>query len=89
MAVAQASLFDTISTGDIDILGGGIGNHGLSGKDLAAIFGAQAKAEVIQAAQEREERRQKTKIVIVSASIVVSLIVIFALYFFTSNPKKT
>ena len=76
-----------ISTGNIDVLGGGFGNHGVSGRDMAAISSAESQAQVIQAARERLERKQKNKLIIISGSMVVSVIAIVALYFFT-KPKS-
>ena len=89
MSVAQASLFDTIQTGDIgiDFLGGGIGNHGVSGKELAAIFGAQAQADVIQAAREREDRKQRQKVILVSGSVLALIILLVTLYYISTKPK--
>lgn len=77
-----------ISTGNIDVMGGGFGNKGVSGKDLAAIEGAQAQAQAIQAERERQERQQKHKLLIISGSMVVSVIAIVALYFFTKPKSK-
>lgn len=85
MALAKAGVVGDITTGDIDLLSGGIGNHGLSGKDLAAIFNAQAQAEVIQDARERAERKQRQKVIVISSSVVVSLVLIVALYFYTTK----
>lgn len=87
MALAKAGVVGDIQTGDIgiDILGGGIGNHGVSGKDLAAIFGAQAQAEVIQDARERAERKQRHKVIAVSSAMVIALVLIFSLYYYTSK----
>lgn len=89
MALAQTGVVGDIQTGDIgiDLLSGGIGNHGVSGKELAAIFGAQAQAQTVQDARERQERKQKQKLLVISGSMVVSIIVIVALYFFT-KPKS-
>lgn len=89
MALAKTGVVGDIKTGDIgiDLLGGGIGNHGLSGKDLAAIFGAQAQAEVIQDARERQDRKQRTKIIVISGAVVSSIILILLLYYFTSKTK--
>jgi hypothetical protein len=88
MALAQTGVVGDIQTGDIgiDLLGGGIGNQGLSGKDLAAIFGAQANAEIIQDAREREDKKQMQKVLVISGSVVISLVLIVALYFYTSKP---
>ncbi|WMX15285.1 hypothetical protein [Aureispira sp. CCB-E] len=88
MALAQTGVVGDIQTGDIgiDLLSGGIGNQGLSGKDLAAIFGAQANAEIIQDARDRQERKQRQKLIVISGSVVVSLVLIVALYFYTSKP---
>lgn len=87
MALAKTGVVGDIQTGDIgiDILGGGIGNHGVSGKDLAAIFGAQAQAEVIQDARERAERKQRHKVIAVSSAMVIALVLIFSLYYYTSK----
>jgi hypothetical protein len=87
MALAQTGVVGDIQTGDIgiDLLSGGIGNQGLSGKDLANIFGAQAQAEVIQDAREREDRKQRTKILIISGSVVSGIVLILLLYYFTSK----
>ncbi|WP_052596265.1 hypothetical protein [Aureispira sp. CCB-QB1] len=89
MALAQTGVVGDIQTGDIgiDLLSGGIGNHGLSGKDLANIFGAQAQAEVIQDARDRAERKQRTKIFIISGSVVSAIVLIILLYSFTSKTK--
>ncbi|WP_052600215.1 hypothetical protein [Aureispira sp. CCB-QB1] len=89
MALAKTGVVGDISTGDIgiDLLGGGIGNHGLSGKDLAAIFGAQAQAEALQDARERQERKQRTQILIISGSVVSAIILILLLYYFTSKTR--
>lgn len=76
MALAQASLI-----GDIDL--GGIGNHGVSGSDFAAIFGAQA----IQAARERQERRQRANIMMISGGVFASIVLIIFIFYFTSKPK--
>ncbi|BDS12993.1 hypothetical protein [Aureispira anguillae] len=87
MALAKTGVVGDIATGDIsiDILGGGIGNHGVSGKDMAAIFGAQARAEAIQSAREREERRQRNKVLAISGTIISSLFLLFILYYFTTK----
>lgn len=89
MALAQTGIVGDIQTGDIgiDLLGGGIGNQGLSGEDLAAIFGAQAQTQTIQDARERQDRKQRTKILIISGSVVSSIILILLLYYFTSKTK--
>jgi len=87
MALAKTGVVGDIQTGDIgiDLLSGGIGNRGLSGKDLAHIFGAQAQTEALQAAREREDRKQRTKIMIVSGSVVSTILLLVLLYSFTSK----
>jgi len=85
MAVGQ--FFDTIQTGDI--LSGGFGNHGVSGGELANIFGAMAQSETIQAAQEREDRAKRTKLIVISGGVIVSLSFIILLYYLTSKKPKT
>lgn len=87
MALAQTGVVGDIQTGDIgiDLLSGGIGNQGLSGKDLAAIFGAQAQAEVIQDARERAERKQRTKIVIISGSVITALVLVILLFYYSTK----
>jgi hypothetical protein len=89
MALAQTGVVGDIQTGDIgiDLLGGGIGNKGVSGKDLAAIFGAQAQSQTIQDARERQDRKQRTKILIISGSVVSTIVLILLLYYFTSKTK--
>jgi predicted nucleic acid-binding Zn ribbon protein len=80
MALAQASLI-----GDIDL--GGINNKGVSGEDIAAIFGAQAQAEAIQSAREREEKRQRTKVFLISGSVVSALILVLVLFYYSTKSK--
>jgi len=76
-----------ISTGDV--LSGGFGNHGVSGGELANIFGAMAQSETIQAAQEREDRAKRTKLIVISGGVIVSLSFIILLYYLTSKNPKT
>lgn len=64
---------------------GGINNQGTNGEDLASIFAAQAHAQVIQEARERQERQQRTKILIISGSVVSTIILILLLYYYTSK----
>lgn len=81
--------FDNIRIGDIDLLSGGMFNQGLSGKDLARIFGSQAQAEVIQAEQARRERERNVKLFTISASVVITLIVLFFIYSKTKPKPST
>ena len=81
----NANIFDSISTGDIDILGGGIANQGIGGKDLAAIFQAQAQVDMLQAAREREDKAKRTKIIIISGSVVLSLVLILSLLYYSTK----
>lgn len=76
-----------ISTGDV--LSGGFGNHGVSGDELADIFGAMAQSETIQAAQEREDRAKRTKLILISGSVIGALSFILLLYYLTSKNPKT
>lgn len=85
MAVGQ--FFDTIQTGDI--LSGGFGNHGVSGGELANIFGAMAQSETIQAAQEREDRARRTKLIVISGGVILTLSFIILLYYLSSKNPKT
>lgn len=76
-----------ISTGDV--LSGGFGNHGVSGEELANIFGAMAQSETLQAAQEREDRAKRIKLLAISGGVVGALSFIIILYYLTSkNPKS-
>ena len=84
----QGSIFDSITTGNIDLLGGGIGNQGINGNQLAEIFGAQAQAEAYIDAQQRAERERRTKLLIISGSIVVTIGVLIAFYFMTKQKPK-
>ncbi|WMX17080.1 MULTISPECIES: hypothetical protein [unclassified Aureispira] len=85
MAVGQ--FFDSIQTGDI--LSGGFGNHGVSGSELAHIFGAMAQSDTIQAAQEREDRAKRTKLLVISGAVITSLSFILLLYYLTSKRPRT
>lgn len=76
-----------ISTGDV--LSGGFGNHGVSGDELADIFGAMSQSEIIQAAQEREDRAKRTKLIVISGSVIATLSFIILLYYLTSKNPKT
>jgi hypothetical protein len=76
-----------ISTGDI--LTGGFGNHGVSGGELANIFGSISEAEALQAAQEREQKAQRTKLIVISGGVIVTLSFIIILYYLTSQKPKT
>lgn len=75
-----------ISTGDV--LSGGFGNHGVSGGELANIFGAMAQSETLQAAQEREDRARRTKLMVISGGVVVTLSFIIILFYLTSKTPK-
>jgi hypothetical protein len=76
-----------ISTGDV--LSGGFGNHGVSGEELANIFGSIAQSETLQAAQEREDRAKRIKLLAISGGVVGALSFIIILYYLTSkNPKS-
>jgi len=79
-----ASIFDTISTGDIDLLSGGIniGNHGMSDAQVKAIFGSLAAAETAKAAQEKQQR-QRT-FLLVGGSVVALIALALIIFFFTS-----
>lgn len=76
-----------ISTGDV--LSGGFGNHGVSGDELADIFGAMAQSETIQAAQEREDRAKRTKLIVISGGVIATLSFIILLYYLTAKNPKT
>jgi hypothetical protein len=78
MALAQASLI-----GDIDL--GGINNKGIGGEDIAAIFAAQATAQAIQSAREREERRQRSKVFMISGSIGAALVLVIVLFYYSTK----
>lgn len=78
MALAQASLI-----GDIDL--GGINNKGVSSEDFAAIFAAQAQAEAIQSAREREAQRQRTKVFLISGSVVSALLLVMLLFYYSTK----
>jgi hypothetical protein len=75
-----------ISTGDV--LSGGFGNHGVSGDELADIFGAIAESESLQAAQEREARAKRTKLFLISGSVIGALSFILLLYYLSSKKSK-
>lgn len=79
----NASIFDHFQIGDISI-----GNQGVAGEDLAAMFGNMAQAEAIQDAREREERRRRTQLTIISLSVVATILfILFLFYLFTRPPK--
>lgn len=89
--MALAGVVGDISTGDIgiDLLGGGIGNHGVSGDELSKIFGSIAEVDALQAAQEREQKAQRTKLIVISGGVIVTLSFIIILYYLISkNPKS-
>jgi len=85
--MALASVVGDISTGDI--LSGGFGNHGVSGGELASIFGAMAQSDTIQAAQEREDRSKRMKLIAISGGVIATLSFIILLYYLTSKNSKT
>ncbi|MBL4650553.1 MAG: hypothetical protein JKY03_12550 [Aureispira sp.] len=76
-----------ISTGDV--LSGGFGNHGVSGGELANIFGAMAQSETIQAAQERADRAKRTKLLVISGGVIATLSFLILLYYLSSKNPKT
>ncbi|BDS12385.1 hypothetical protein [Aureispira anguillae] len=82
------SFFDTISTGDIGILDGGlnIGNHGMTNKDLKVIFGSLAQSEQAQASQQIEERKRRDQLLIISASVVVLILILILIFFYHKQP---
>lgn len=90
MALAKAGILGDISTGDIgiDLLKGGIGNHGISGDQLSKIFGAQARVEAIQKAREREENRKRFQLAAIFISVISSILFIVLLFYIFNKPSK-
>lgn len=86
----EGSVFDSISTGDIGILDGGlnIGNHGLSNKDLKVIFGSLAQSQNAQASQKIEERKRRDQLLIISASVVVLILILLLVFFYKKHPTS-
>lgn len=86
MAVAQASLFDTIQTGNIDLLSGGIniGNHGMTDSQTKSIFNALASMQNSNAQSEKEDTKQMNKVIVISG--VMLLLIFLSIKLFT---KKT
>lgn len=86
MAVAQASLFDKIQTGNIDLMSGGIniGNHGMSDAQVKSIFGSLASMQNSNAQSEKEDTKQMNKVIILSS--VMLLLIFLSIKLFT---KKT
>lgn len=84
----QGSMFDSISTGDIGILDGGlnIGTQGLSNKDLKVIFGSLAQSQAAQAYQQSEERKRRDQIFIISASAATLILIILLIFFYLKKP---
>ena len=60
-----------ISTGNIDILGGGIGNQNSSAKDIAKVVAANSQGTAAQLALMEERRRQTTKVFVFAGGVVV------------------
>lgn len=84
------SVFDSISTGDIGILDGGlnIGNQGVSNKDLKVIFGSLAQSQTAQISQRVEERKRRDQLLIVSSSVVVLILLLILVFFYQKHPKS-
>ena len=84
---ANANIFDSITTGDIDLFGGGIGNHGVSGKDLASIFNAIALAEQSKEAERDAERAAQRQILLVGGGLLYFSILITIIYIIYKRQK--
>lgn len=84
------SVFESISTGDIGILDGGlnIGTQGLSNKDLKVIFGSLAQAQTAQASQQLQVQQRRDQLLIISASVVVLLLLLLLLFFYSKHPTS-
>lgn len=84
------SVFESISTGDIGILDGGlnIGNHGMTNKDLKVIFGSLAQSQSAQASQKIEERKRRDQLLIISASVTVLVLILILVFLYHKHPKS-
>lgn len=84
------SVFESISTGNIGILDGGlnIGTQGLSNKDLKVIFGSLAQSQSAQASQQIEERKRRDQLLIISSSVLVLILILTLVFFYQKHPKS-
>lgn len=82
MAVAQASLFDSIKTGNIDLLSGGIniGNNGLNDSQVKSIFGSMASMQSSNAQSEKEDTKQLNKVLMISGAMIVLIFLAIKLF---------
>lgn len=83
---ANASIFDSITTGDISLLNN-IGATGMQSEDVAkmmtGVVSAQAQAQAQQAAQQKAERERR---LIIGVGITTG-IALFVLIIFLINKK--
>ena len=77
--MANASIFDSISTGDIL---SNFGNHGLQSEEVAAIFIAMNEAEINKARAEeaRAKQAQERKIIVISSTIAGFIVLSLLIY---------
>ncbi len=92
MALTEGGLFRDITTGDIDLLGGGIniGNHssGPSDAQIASIFNSLAAQNIAESQQEQEQSSRRSQLlIIVGSTSLVALFLILIIFFTNKTPK--
>lgn len=71
--MASASVFDSISTGNIELFSN-LGNHGMSSEDVAAMLIEMAKAQAnIAKEAEVNEQQERERRLIISISATIGL----------------
>ena len=73
MTGGTANIFDSISIGDI-------GSQGVSGDDLADIFGSLAEAERLKVAEREAERAAARQTLIIGGGLLYASILITIIY---------
>jgi hypothetical protein len=85
--MAAASIFDSISTGDIL---SNIGNTGLQSEDVAAIFIATKVAEENRKKQAEEKAlRERERRLIIGGSLLVGTVLVAIIIYIINNKLKT